>query len=135
MAHKDDYNRSDLKWGTIETKDADGNIITSAEGLIVGRGDKKRVINPGDVYDLATLWCSYKEMASFFDINVETLKYNFRDYITKGREETKQALRRAQLKNALGGNTTMQIWLGKNILGQSDNPIDPTANEPLPWQD
>jgi hypothetical protein len=29
----------------------------------------------------------------------------------------------------------MLIWLGKNILGQSDNPTNSDANAPLPWTD
>jgi hypothetical protein len=29
----------------------------------------------------------------------------------------------------------MLIWLGKNMLNQSDNPIDSDSNQPLPWQD
>lgn len=34
----------------------------------------------------------------------------------------KRNLRAAQMKSALDGNTTMQIWLGKQYLGQSDSP-------------
>ena len=125
------------RWGTIEHKDAKGNILSVEEGLILtsGGGDEKTVITVEEVEDLASLWCSYKEMAEFFDVNVETFKYNFKKTIAKGRNETKQSLRRAQIKNALGGNTTMQIWLGKNILGQSDSPQDNTGNETLPWSD
>jgi hypothetical protein len=45
-------------------------------------------------------------------------------------------LRRAQLKSALEGNTSMMIWLGKNILKQSDNPIDENeVDKILPWSD
>ena len=65
----------------------------------------------------------------------ERLKYNFYPYILKGQEETKQKLRHAQIKSALSGNATMLIWLGKNILGQSDSPLDSEANQPLPWSD
>lgn len=115
--------RKHEKWGTL-----------TKEGLIVGRGDNKKVIPPDEVEKLARLWCSYHEIAEWFEIPVETLKYNFRDLIAKGRSETKQALRRAQIKSALSGNTTMLIWLGKNILGQGENPID-SETQPLPWSD
>jgi hypothetical protein len=74
-------------------------------------------------------------MAEWFEIPRETLKYNFSDLIAKGRSETKQALRRAQIKSALGGNTSMQIWLGKNILGQADQPINKDNTQVLPWLD
>jgi len=103
------------------------------EGVVVGRGENKTVVPPEEVYKLAKLWCSMQEIADWFNIPRETLKYNFSDLIAKGRAETKQALRRAQLKNALGGNTSMQIWLGKNILGQSDNPINNESVQVLPW--
>lgn len=37
-------------------------------------------------------------------------------YTAKGKVD----LRRAQYQTALEGNTTMQIWLGKQMLGQTD---------------
>jgi hypothetical protein len=93
-------------------------------GVSVGRGENKTVIVPEEVEKLAKLWCTYEEMSAYFNVPANTLKYNFSDIIAKGRSETKQALRRAQLKAALEGNTTMLIWLGKNILGQLDSPIE-----------
>lgn len=116
-----EYRRKDPKWGEM-----------TKEGLIVGRGDNRKVVPPDEVEKLARLWCSYNEIAEWFEIPVETLKYNFSDIIAKGRSETKQALRRAQIKSALSGNTSMLIWLGKNILGQSDNPGGGN-DELLPW--
>jgi hypothetical protein len=112
-------------------KDKKGTV--TKEGIVVGR-DKKVVI-PEEVEKLAKLWCTDKEIAEWFGIDANTLKYNFSDIITKGRIETKQALRRAQLKNALSGNTTMLIFLGKAILGQSDQPIQSDENNILPWND
>ena len=103
------------------------------EGLVVGRGENKKVVPPDEVIKLAKLWCSMQEIAEWFEIPRETLKYNFSDLIAKGRAETKQALRRSQIKSALGGNTTMLIWLGKNILGQNDNPINNSEDQILPW--
>ena len=74
-------------------------------------------------------------MADFFQVPRETLKYNFRDIIAKAKETTKQRLRKAQISLALKGNATMLIWLGKQYLGQSENPIDTNTNSPLPWND
>ena len=121
-------------WSTMmrgSKKDKKGTV--TKEGIVVGR-DKKVVI-PEEVEKLAKLWCTDKEIAEWFGIDANTLKYNFSDIITKGRIETKQALRRAQLKNALSGNTTMLIFLGKAILGQSDQPIQSDENNILPWND
>jgi hypothetical protein len=116
--------RQNPKWGTV-----------TKEGLIVGRGANKRVVPPDEVWKLAALGCTMEEMADWFQINRETLKYNFSDYIAKGRSELKRRLRAAQIKTAMDGNATLLIWLGKNILGQSDNPQDTAANQPLPWND
>ena len=103
------------------------------EGKIVGRD--KTIVPSEEVYKLAQIGCKNQEIADWFGIDENTLSYNFSEDITKGRENLKQSLRRAQLKLALSGNATMLIWLGKNMLGQSDMPVNAEANEPLPWSD
>ena len=45
---------------------------------------------------------------------------NFSDFLEKHQSEGKASLRKAQFNNALAGNATMQIWLGKQFLGQRD---------------
>lgn len=112
-------------------KDKSGTV--TKKGIVVGRD--KKVVVPEEVEKLAKLWCTNQEIAEWFGIDTNTLKYNFSDLIAKGRSETKQALRRAQLKNALEGNTVMQIWLGKNILGQKESPVNEDMNKILPWSD
>jgi len=109
---------SERNFGRKQTKEG---TITKV-GREVGRGDTKVVIDPEEVYKLSKLWCSYTEIAEYFGTNIETLRYNFMEELTKGRLETKQALRRQQIKVALSGNVPMLIWLGKNILDQSDHP-------------
>jgi hypothetical protein len=110
-------------------------ITVEVTGYEVGRGITKKVVFDEDVYKLAAMGCSDSEIANWFDIKLDTLRYNFANIIAKGRDDLKQSLRRSQIKLALSGNATMLIWLGKNILGQSDNPIDSEANTPLPWSD
>ena len=102
-------------------------------GIPVGRD--KKVIDPEEVEKLAAIGCKDSEIADWFGIKQDTLRYNFADQLVKGRESLKQSLRRAQLSLALSGNAVMLIWLGKNILGQSDNPNGSEANQPLPWSD
>jgi hypothetical protein len=102
-------------------------------GYEVGRGLRKRIVNPDDVYKLAQIGSTDREIARWFDIDENTLRYNFSDVLEKGRTELKQSLRMAQLKLALSGNAVMLIWLGKNILGQSDNAAASEENKPLPW--
>ena len=105
------------------------------QGLIVGRGDSKTIIPPEEVEKLASYHCTNTEIADFFDIPIKTLEYNFAKLIQKAKSGTKQRLRKAQLEVALGGNTAMLIWLGKNLLGQSDQPVTEGSKQPLPWTD
>jgi hypothetical protein len=90
---------------------------------------------PQDVYNLAAIGCNDREIARWFDMDENTLRYNFSDIMLKGREDLKHTLRRAMLKNALSGNAALQIFLAKNMLGMSDNPLDSEDNKPLPWND
>ena len=55
--------RKDPKWGEMTKK-----------GLVIGRGDTKKIIPPDEVEKLARLWCTYEEIAQWFNIPVETLK-------------------------------------------------------------
>lgn len=103
------------------------------EGVIVGRD--KKIVPPRDVERLAQMGCKDSEIAEWFGIDENTLRYNFSVELLKGKLSLKQSLRQAQIRLALSGNATMLIFLGKNILGQSDSPFDNEANAPLPWQD
>lgn len=77
-------------------------------------------IDPKDLEKLAAMGCSMKEMAAFCECSVDTLERRFADVIHKGRESGKTSLRRLQWQSAQKGNVTMQIFLGKQLLGQSD---------------
>jgi hypothetical protein len=110
-------------------------VAVEVLGYEVGRGLRKRVVSPEDVYKLAALGHTDREIATWFDIKEDTLRYNFADIMAKGRQEMKTALRQAMFKNALNGNAALQIFLAKNMLGMSDNPTNSDDNKPLPWSD
>lgn len=106
------------------------------EGTVLGLpiGRDKTVVPPDMVQELASLGCKDNEIANFFGVKEDTLRYNFADYLTKGREELKITLRRAMLKNACSNmNAAVQIFLAKNILGMSDVNTASESNAPLPW--
>lgn len=111
--------------------------VKYGEKTVVGRviGRNKVVIPEEQVLELSKLHCTNKEIADFFEVPLQTLVDNFRDIITKGRLITKQRLRKAQLDLALKGDRAMLIWLGKNILSQSDSPINNDSTQILPWLD
>ena len=110
-------------------------VAIEVYGYEVGRGKRKRVVVPEDVYNLAAIGCNDREIALWFDIDENTLRYNFSNIIQKGREDLKHTLRRAMLKNALSGNAALQIFLAKNLLGMSDTPTNTDDKQPLPWSD
>jgi hypothetical protein len=69
-------------------------------------------------------------------VSVDTLNRNYKDVIATGKTLGKVALRRAQWRNAIEkNNVTMQIWLGKNVLNQTDTPLDEESGTILPWTD
>ena len=110
--------------------------VKYGEKTVVGRviGRNKTVILEEQVAMLAQYHCTDKEMADFFGVALQTFVDNFRDIITKNRLITKQRLRKAQLDLALNKHDrVMLIWLGKQMLGQAENPISEESNQVLPW--
>ena len=103
------------------------------KGIVVGRN--KIVVPPEEVEHLASLGCTDREIADYFDVHENTLRYNFKEYLTKGRHQLRTTLRQAQLRVALDGNPTMLIWLGKNMLSQNEAGQANDDNRPLPWSD
>lgn len=77
-------------------------------------------IDPDKVEDLASYGCTNVEIAAFFGCDESVIRSRFPESLTKGRESGKIRLRQKQMKVALAGNVSMLIWLGKQMLGQSD---------------
>ena len=104
------------------------------QGKVVGRD--RTVVDPEAVEKLATLGCKDSEIANFFGVKQDTLRYNFADCLVKGREVMRITLRRAMLDNACKNmNAAVQIFLAKNMLGMADQPLSNQELTPLPWQD
>lgn len=71
-----------------------------------------------------------EEMASIFGVSTATVSRRMNDENSlfcktykKARAETLRGLRSAQIHVALKGNPTMLIWLGKQLLGQTDRQV------------
>ena len=95
-------------------------------------GWDKTVVPPDQVYDLAVLGLTNKEIGRFFNVNENTIARNFVAELQKGREMTKIRLRRAMMKNACEHmNASVQIFLAKAILGMQESA--PQDLQPLPW--
>ena len=87
------------------------------------------------LYKLALIHCSLIEMADIVGVSQDTLKRRYAHIIAKGKSEGKMKLRRKQIEVAMSGNHTMLIWLGKQMLGQSDSPTPEETINILPWTD
>jgi hypothetical protein len=69
---------------------------------------------------LAEIQCTHAEIAAVLGCSTDTVANNYSELIKKGSECGKSSLRRWQWISAENGNPTMQIWLGKQMLGQTD---------------
>jgi hypothetical protein len=106
----------------------------TVEGKIVGRNNI--VIPPQEVEDLAALGCTNVDIANWFGVTEQAIRYNFSENLIKGRETLKISLRRAMLKNAcVNLNAAVQIFLAKNMLGMSDNGMNTDTAKVLPFTD
>src|SRR4051812_21663909 len=93
------------------------------------------------VEDLAALNCTDAEIAATLRVSLDTIirrkkdTPEFLEALEAGRSRGRMSLRRLQWQSALGGSVPMQIFLGKNLLGQRDKFDEKVAedNQPLPW--
>jgi hypothetical protein len=59
-------------------------------------------------------------VADYFNVHVDTLYVNYSDSLRKGYAFRNGCLQAKQFENAITGNATLQIWLGKQWLKQRD---------------
>ena len=85
-------------------------------------GRKKVKIDYDTVKNLAKICCTQEEIASVMGCSVKTLqrRRQFNKAYQDGLNDARASLRRLQWRSAANGNITMQIFLGKNLLGQRD---------------
>ena len=78
---------------------------------------------------MCMIHCTGEEIAGVLGMDYDTLNRNCKEekgmyiseYIKQHQNGGKMSLRRAQWKSAENGNVSMQIWLGKQWLGQKEN--------------
>lgn len=94
-------------------------------------GRPKKVLSAKDwdsVKYMCIIHCTGEEIAGVLGMDYDTLNRNCKEkydisiseYIKQNQTNGKMSLRRAQWKAAENGNVTMQIWLGKQWLGQKE---------------
>src|ERR1700730_13923110 len=82
-------------------------------------------IDLAELEKLCSLQCTDEELAAWFNVTPRTIerkrkKRAFADVMDRGKAKGRISVRRQQLKLLEAGNATMGVWLGKQILGQTD---------------
>lgn len=89
---------------------------------------------------LCQIHCTGEECAAILDVDYDTLNRNliedghggFAEYFKRYSANGKASLRRRQFQAAMDGNTTMLVWMGKQLLGQSDKTeIQQQSQQPI----
>ena len=95
-----------------------GKVPTNVKSK--GGRPKKYDIDQEEVFKLASYGCTNTEIADFFGCSKDLISKSYSTNVLKGRIDLKKRLRKAQIDSALGGNSTMLIWLGKQYLEQTE---------------
>lgn len=78
---------------------------------------------------------SNHEISEILGISDHTLKTHCRKLLAKSRAQRRHDLRMWQTETAKAGNPALQIWLGKNELGQSDKHEPPVTRVIVEYAD
>lgn len=89
-----------------------------------GRAGTGKPLNESTIALCARVHCTMAETAAAVGLSepafLERLTPELRALIDRERENGRMSLRRRQFVLAMNGDRTMLVWLGKNVLGQSD---------------
>lgn len=102
----------------------------------MGAGRPKKEIDQKQFENLCALQCTEVEIEDWFDVTDKTLNAwckrtygkNFSEVFRIKRGRGKISLRRSQWQLA-EKSASMAIWLGKQYLGQSDDPVSDTVED------
>ena len=82
----------------------------------------RKRINRSQIYELARIGATNEEIATIMRVAKNSLSSEYKKEMDRGRAELNVSLRRQQIYEATEGKKrdVMLIWLGKNLLGQTD---------------
>jgi hypothetical protein len=88
------------------------------------RGSRAR-IDLAELEKLSSLQCTDEEVAHWFGVTTRTIERRrkvrkFAEAMERGKARGRISVRRMQMKLLEEGNATMGVWLGKQLLGQTD---------------
>jgi hypothetical protein len=88
----------------------------------------RKQIDEKKVEQFAAIGCSEKEIGLLLGCSDDLLERRFAGALKRGRASRNSNLRKLQYEAAKAGNVTMQIWLGKQWLGQKDKPAEEASD-------
>ena len=91
---------------------------------------KKKELTADEVYRRAAIGCTCVEIAEAFRVSVDMIQDNFNLDLHEGWADFKEELRQMQYESAKK-NVAMQIWLGKQVLGQAEKQDINIPNSPV----
>ena len=82
-------------------------------------------IDMAELERLSAMQCTDEEIAAWFKVTTRTIERRrknrvFAEVMDRGKAKGRISVRRMQMKLLEAGNATMGVWLGKNVLGQTD---------------
>ena len=82
-------------------------------------------IDMAELERLSAMQCTDEEISAWFGISTRTIERRrknarFAEVMDRGKAKGRISVRRMQMKLLEAGNATMGVWLGKNVLGQTD---------------
>jgi hypothetical protein len=107
--------------------------VPAEEGKQKGKAGRPKIVIDWDlVQKLSHIQCTQAEIATAVGVSVDTLHRHpeFAEAHKRGAEGGRKSIRRMQFESATKGSIAMQIWLGKQYLGQRDN-LDQRVNTEL----
>jgi hypothetical protein len=98
-------------------------------GVMASRGRPEIELDAKQAEAFGACRATQETMAAIYGCHVDTIKRRMQDEDSefcraykRGFSRTKMRISEAQINYALMGNASLLIWLGKQHLGQTDNP-------------
>jgi hypothetical protein len=101
--------------------------IPTIGGKREGAGRKAVKIDLEELEKVCALQASDEDVSSWFGVSLRTLQKRrqqpkFAAAMRRGRTKGRMKVRNVQMRLLDKGNAPIAIWLGKNLLGQSETP-------------
>lgn len=94
----------------------------------------RKLVDLEELEKLASIGCTMKELAFFFEVSVDTLERNYAEVIQSGKEKGKTSVRRMMWKHGELGNSVALKYLVHNVLKEriedkSDKDLEKATTE------